>query len=67
MLLEESILDGHWARFALLVTVPFLFCVSLVRPRPSPARAYRRSLALALAPACACADDGLARPSSSPS
>ncbi|KAH9938818.1 glycosyl transferase family group 2-domain-containing protein [Epithele typhae] len=29
VLLEESILDGQWARFALLVTVPFLFCVSL--------------------------------------
>ncbi|KAI1784474.1 glycosyl transferase family group 2-domain-containing protein [Ganoderma leucocontextum] len=29
VLLEESLLDGHWGRFALLVTVPFLFCVSL--------------------------------------
>ena len=30
VLLEESLLDGKWARFALLVTAPFLFCVSLV-------------------------------------
>ncbi|KAI0707461.1 glycosyl transferase family group 2-domain-containing protein [Cerioporus squamosus] len=29
VLLEESILDGQWSRFALLVTAPFLFCVSL--------------------------------------
>ncbi|TBU42496.1 glycosyl transferase family group 2-domain-containing protein [Dichomitus squalens] len=29
VLLEESLLDGYWPRFALLVTVPFLFCVSL--------------------------------------
>ncbi|OBZ72965.1 hypothetical protein A0H81_07226 [Grifola frondosa] len=29
VLLEESLLDGSWSRFALLVTVPFLFCVSL--------------------------------------
>ncbi|KAG6334614.1 hypothetical protein ID866_4475 [Astraeus odoratus] len=29
MLLQECLLDGHWIRFALLVTVPFSFCVSL--------------------------------------
>ncbi|RDX50631.1 hypothetical protein OH76DRAFT_1402239 [Lentinus brumalis] len=29
VLLEESLLDGNWTRFALLVTTPFLFCVSL--------------------------------------
>ncbi|EIW53034.1 uncharacterized protein TRAVEDRAFT_175203 [Trametes versicolor FP-101664 SS1] len=29
VLLEESLLDGNWARFALCVTIPFLFCVSL--------------------------------------
>ncbi|KAI6111864.1 hypothetical protein EDD16DRAFT_1694095 [Pisolithus croceorrhizus] len=29
MLLRESLLDGSWIRFALLVTVPFNFCVSL--------------------------------------
>ncbi|EJF59433.1 hypothetical protein DICSQDRAFT_181943 [Dichomitus squalens LYAD-421 SS1] len=29
ILLEESLLDGNWARFALLVTAPFLLCVSL--------------------------------------
>ncbi|KAI1784473.1 glycosyl transferase family group 2-domain-containing protein [Ganoderma leucocontextum] len=29
ILLEESRLDGTWARFALLVTTPFLLCVSL--------------------------------------
>ena len=30
ILLEKSLLDGNWTRFALLVTAPFLFCVSLV-------------------------------------
>ncbi|KAH9850477.1 glycosyl transferase family group 2-domain-containing protein [Lenzites betulinus] len=29
VLLEESLLDGNWSRFALTVTIPFLFCVSL--------------------------------------
>lgn len=29
MLLQESLLDGYWMRFALLVTAPFNFCVSL--------------------------------------
>lgn len=29
VLLEESLLDGNWSRFALCVTIPFLFCVSL--------------------------------------
>ncbi|KAI6133008.1 glycosyl transferase family group 2-domain-containing protein [Pisolithus croceorrhizus] len=29
MLLQESLLDGSWIRFALLVTAPFNFCVSL--------------------------------------
>ncbi|KAF8452284.1 glycosyl transferase family group 2-domain-containing protein [Boletus edulis BED1] len=29
MLLQESLLDGNWIRFALLVTVPFTFCVSI--------------------------------------
>lgn len=31
IMFEESLLDGNWSRFALLVTTPFLFCVSLVR------------------------------------
>ena len=31
ILLEESVLDGTYTRFALVVTTPFLFCVSLVR------------------------------------
>lgn len=31
MLLQESLLDGNWMRFALLVTAPFTFCVSIVR------------------------------------
>ena len=35
ILLEEFLLDGNWTRFALLVTAPFLFCVSLVRHTPS--------------------------------
>lgn len=34
MLLQESLLDGNWIRFALLVTAPFTFCVSIVRPNP---------------------------------
>ncbi|KAL4076632.1 glycosyl transferase family group 2-domain-containing protein [Scleroderma yunnanense] len=29
MLLQESLLDGRWIRFALLVTAPLSFCVSL--------------------------------------
>ncbi|KAG2365953.1 glycosyl transferase family group 2-domain-containing protein [Suillus spraguei] len=29
MLLEESMLDGQWTRFCLLITCPLLFCVSL--------------------------------------
>ncbi|OBZ73353.1 hypothetical protein A0H81_07233 [Grifola frondosa] len=29
ILLQESMLDENWTRFALLVTTPFLFCVSL--------------------------------------
>ncbi|KAI0631810.1 glycosyl transferase family group 2-domain-containing protein [Trametes polyzona] len=29
VLLEESLLDGNWSRFALVITIPFLFCVSL--------------------------------------
>ncbi|OAX39708.1 hypothetical protein K503DRAFT_769252 [Rhizopogon vinicolor AM-OR11-026] len=29
MLLQESMLDGNWIRFCLLVTAPFSFCVSL--------------------------------------
>ena len=33
MLLQESILDGRWVRFALLATAPFSFCVSLVSRR----------------------------------
>lgn len=36
MLLQESILDGNWIRFALLVTAPFTFCVSIVRASKSP-------------------------------
>ncbi|KAI0074901.1 hypothetical protein K474DRAFT_1647395 [Panus rudis PR-1116 ss-1] len=28
-LLEEVVLDGNWVRFALLVTTPFFFCISL--------------------------------------
>lgn len=31
MLLQESMLDGQWIRFCLLVTAPLSFCVSLVR------------------------------------
>ncbi|KAL6303531.1 glycosyl transferase family group 2-domain-containing protein [Sparassis latifolia] len=30
ILLQESVLDGSYTRFALIVTVPFLFCVSIV-------------------------------------
>ncbi len=30
VMIEESVLDGTFTRFALLVTTPFLFCVSLV-------------------------------------
>ena len=30
MLLQETILDGNWMRFALLATAPFTFCVSIV-------------------------------------
>ncbi|PSS08906.1 hypothetical protein PHLCEN_2v3396 [Hermanssonia centrifuga] len=29
ILVEETVLDGNWTRFALLVTGPFLFCISL--------------------------------------
>ncbi|KAI0808314.1 glycosyl transferase family group 2-domain-containing protein [Fomes fomentarius] len=29
VLLEEALLDGNWGRFGLMVTIPFLFCVSL--------------------------------------
>ncbi|KAI0808303.1 glycosyl transferase family group 2-domain-containing protein [Fomes fomentarius] len=29
IMVDESLLDGNWSRFALLVTTPFLFCVSL--------------------------------------
>ncbi|KAI0364861.1 hypothetical protein BV20DRAFT_812457 [Pilatotrama ljubarskyi] len=29
VLLEESLLDGDWSRFGLVVTIPFLFCVAL--------------------------------------
>ncbi|KAI0739937.1 glycosyl transferase family group 2-domain-containing protein [Daedaleopsis nitida] len=29
IMLQESLLDGRWTRWALLVTAPFLFCVSL--------------------------------------
>ncbi|KAG8215894.1 glycosyl transferase family group 2-domain-containing protein [Butyriboletus roseoflavus] len=29
MLLQESVLDGYWLRFTLLVTAPFTFCVSI--------------------------------------
>ncbi|EIN04520.1 hypothetical protein PUNSTDRAFT_108306 [Punctularia strigosozonata HHB-11173 SS5] len=29
MLITEHVLDGTWQRFALLVTTPFLFCISL--------------------------------------
>ena len=30
ILLQESLLDENWTRFALLATAPFLLCVSLV-------------------------------------
>ena len=30
VLISESVQDGKYERFALLVTSPFLFCVSLV-------------------------------------
>lgn len=30
ILVEESVLDGQYIRFALLATAPFLFCISLV-------------------------------------
>ncbi|OBZ72967.1 hypothetical protein A0H81_07224 [Grifola frondosa] len=29
IILQEALLDDHWVRFALLVTAPFLICVSL--------------------------------------
>ena len=29
ILVEETVLDGDYTRFALLVTAPFLFCISL--------------------------------------
>jgi hypothetical protein len=29
LLLQESMLDGHWMRFALLAASPFLFCIAL--------------------------------------
>jgi hypothetical protein len=36
MLITESVLDGKFERFALLVTTPFLFCISLVSCRSLP-------------------------------
>ena len=36
MLLQETILDGNWMRFVLLVTSPFTFCVSIVSTSQSP-------------------------------
>ena len=32
VLLEEYALDGSMTRFALLVTLPVIYCVSIVRP-----------------------------------
>ena len=32
ILIVESVLDGSFIRFALLVTAPLLYCISIVRP-----------------------------------